>query len=95
MFFDGAVMTLRVAESDEKYKRRLFFEGAVMTLRVAEGDEKHKRRVFFDGALGIGKTGGQIGNLPHQPCHKVSAARDAPEATVRRSSRRLFGAAKT
>jgi hypothetical protein len=26
--FNGAVMTLRVAESDEKYKRRLFFEGA-------------------------------------------------------------------
>jgi hypothetical protein len=39
-FFKGAVMTLRVAESDKKYKRRLFFDGAVMTLRVAEGDEK-------------------------------------------------------
>jgi hypothetical protein len=44
-------MTLRVAESDEKYKQRVFFEGAVMTLRVAEGDEKYKRRVFFDGAV--------------------------------------------
>ena len=32
-FFKGAVMTLRVAESDEKYKRRVFFEGAVMTRR--------------------------------------------------------------
>jgi hypothetical protein len=28
MFFMGAVMTLRVAESDEKYKRRVFFDGA-------------------------------------------------------------------
>jgi len=27
-FFKGAVMTLRVAEGDEKYKRRLFFDGA-------------------------------------------------------------------
>jgi hypothetical protein len=26
-------MTLRVAESDEKYKRRVFFKGAVMTRR--------------------------------------------------------------
>ena len=50
-FFKGAVMTLRVAESDKKYKRRVFFEGAVMTLRVAESDEKYKRRVFFDGAV--------------------------------------------
>ena len=32
-FFKGAVMTLRVAESDEKYKRRLFFEGIPMGLR--------------------------------------------------------------
>ena len=29
LFFEGAVMTLRVAEGDEKYKRRVFFDGAL------------------------------------------------------------------
>jgi len=86
-------MTLRVAESDEKWGRR--WPESRPNLICRSRATPACLRLFFDGALGIGKTGGQIGNLPHQPCHKVSAARDAPEATVRRSSRRLFGAAKT
>ena len=50
-FFEGAVMTLRVAEGDEKYKRRLFFDGAVMTRRGSRKAMKNTTgRLFFDGA---------------------------------------------
>jgi len=45
-------MTLRVAEGDEKYKRRVFFDGALaMTPPTV--------RAFPE-------ESGQIGNLPHR-----------------------------
>ena len=39
-FFKGAVMTLRVAESDKKYKRRVFFDGALRLTEEARADRK-------------------------------------------------------
>ena len=78
-FFKSAVMTLRVAESDAKYKRRVFLEGAVMTLRVAEGDEKYKRRVFFDGARAYS---GQDSYTPAEADYQSAAGyQPAPRGT--------------